>query len=204
VAQAPPSSRHRRLANSRTIHPSIVVPLLLSTITTTMPPPAPIRATGRSEIWSRFTTDSVSYHSRDCVDKIYPAYFLLKIDLWPVFYHSVYYHWPKMQLPDATLYLLNTSVTSNHRLATVYIISVQLKIYNYDITDIAICYGVSMSIKIKIALLNIKRNATSHTYTDCYKYTSNLWLNQVILFNKSSVSCMKIKNKKEKNLYMID
>lgn len=74
VAQAPPSSRHRWLANSRTIHRGTT-----TTITTTMPPPAPIRAAGRPEIRSRFTTDGVSYHPRDCVDKIYPAHFLVKI-----------------------------------------------------------------------------------------------------------------------------
>lgn len=66
VAQAPPSSRHRRLANSRTIHCGTT-----TTITTTMPPPAPIRPadrpTERPEIRSRFTIGGILSHPRHCI-----------------------------------------------------------------------------------------------------------------------------------------
>lgn len=58
-----------------------------------------------------------------------------------------------------------------------------------------------MSIKTEIAVCSAKRDASS-CCADYYKYTFNLWLNEAILFNKLSVSCVKIKNgEREKFIY---
>lgn len=104
VAQAPPSSRHRRLANSRTIHHGT------TTITTTMPPPAPIRPTDRP------TRDTIPLHDRR---RILSSYRLRRIKILPRLHSRsrdslTCFSWlglpsplaTKMQLPDAALYLL--------------------------------------------------------------------------------------------------